>query len=51
MHPGWVKTDLGGANAPIDVQTSVDGMARQVAKRAGAGDLAFIDYTGQPIAW
>jgi NAD(P)-dependent dehydrogenase (short-subunit alcohol dehydrogenase family) len=51
MHPGWVKTDMGGSNAPIAVQTSVDGMVRQVSRRAGAGDLAFIDYAGQPIAW
>jgi NAD(P)-dependent dehydrogenase (short-subunit alcohol dehydrogenase family) len=51
MHPGWVKTDLGGADAPVDVSTSVKGILAEVGKRAGAADLAFIDYTGCPIAW
>ncbi len=51
MHPGWVKTDMGGAGAPIDVATSTKGIVEQVNKRTGAGDLAFVDYTGSAIAW
>ncbi len=51
MHPGWVKTDMGGASAQIDVATSTTGMVEQIGKRTGAGDLAFIDYTGRAIPW
>jgi NAD(P)-dependent dehydrogenase (short-subunit alcohol dehydrogenase family) len=51
MHPGWVKTDMGGANAPVDVATSAKGMAVEIGKRQGAGDLAYVDYTGRAIAW
>jgi NAD(P)-dependent dehydrogenase (short-subunit alcohol dehydrogenase family) len=51
MHPGHVKTDMGGASAPIGVATSTKGMVEQIDKRAGAGDLAFIDYTGRAIPW
>ncbi len=31
MHPGWVKTEMGGENALVDVQTSVAGMLKQAA--------------------
>lgn len=51
IHPGWVKTDMGGQNADIDVQTSVAGMADQLAANIGADAHRFIDYSGQEIAW
>jgi NAD(P)-dependent dehydrogenase (short-subunit alcohol dehydrogenase family) len=51
MHPGHVKTDMGGASAPIDVATSTKGIVEQVDKRTGAGDLAYVDYTGRAIPW
>lgn len=32
LHPGWVKTDMGGENALIDVSISVAGMLEQAEK-------------------
>lgn len=51
IHPGWVKTDMGGANADIDVETSVTGMTDQLAAHAGAKVHKFVDYSGREIAW
>lgn len=35
VHPGWVKTDMGGANALIDTQTSIRGMMSVLEKLQG----------------
>ena len=51
MHPGWVRTDMGGQNAPLDVATSVKGMADVLERQAGKGGLAYIDYEGKTIPW
>lgn len=51
MHPGWVKTDMGGEEAPLDVETSCRGMVEQVTNAAGRGGHRFIDYQGEPLPW
>ena len=50
LHPGWVQTDMGGANALIDVDTSVAGMI-DVLANADAGAHRFVAYDGQDMAW
>lgn len=51
LHPGWVKTDMGGAGADIDAETSVAGM-RTVIEGAGPRVSGhFLDYTGKEIPW
>ena len=51
LHPGWVKTDMGGEGADIDVETSTRGLVEQVKAYAGKGGHYFIDYKGQTIPW
>ena len=51
FHPGWVKTDMGGAGALIDAETSVSGMRAVIA---GAGPKAtgrFFNYDGAEVPW
>ncbi|QBF25030.1 SDR family oxidoreductase [Pseudomonas tructae] len=51
MHPGWVKTDMGGENAEIDVLTSTQGMLEQIKASTGKGGLHFINYKGDSLIW
>lgn len=51
MHPGWVRTDMGGEEAPLDIETSCRGMVEQVKRAAGQGEHRFIDYQGEQLPW
>jgi len=51
MHPGWVRTELGGDDAPLDVATSAKGMADVLEAQAGAGGHQFLDYSGKTLPW
>lgn len=51
MHPGWVRTDMGGGNAPTTPEQSIRGM-RQVIDALTPQDAGtFRDFTGKTLAW
>jgi NAD(P)-dependent dehydrogenase (short-subunit alcohol dehydrogenase family) len=51
FHPGWVRTDMGGAGADIDAATSVSGMRKVIAGLRPADNGGFFSYDGQVIPW
>jgi len=51
LHPGWVRTDMGGPNGLIDVDESVAGMKRQIEKLSVKTTGQFIAYDGKKITW
>ena len=51
LHPGWVRTDMGGAGADIDAATSIAGMREVIAGLSGPDNGGFFNYDGQPIAF
>jgi NAD(P)-dependent dehydrogenase (short-subunit alcohol dehydrogenase family) len=51
LHPGWVNTQGGGAEAAIKVEDSVAGM-RAVIRRLGNHETGqFMTFAGQPLPW
>ena len=51
LHPGWVLTDMGGANALIDVKTSVMGMISVINSINNSDSGKFFNYDGSIIKW
>jgi NAD(P)-dependent dehydrogenase (short-subunit alcohol dehydrogenase family) len=51
FHPGWVKTDMGGAGADLDVHTSVADMRRTLAGLTPAHNGSFLNHDGSALAW
>ena len=51
LHPGWVKTDMGGAGADIDAGTSVAGMRAVIERAESRVSGHFFDYTGKELPW
>ena len=51
LHPGVVRTSMGGPTAPLDIATSVKGVADVIERRWGSGGQAFVDWRGEVIPW
>ena len=51
MHPGWVKTEMGGSQAPTTVEQSVSGMLQVIQKLQRNDTGRFFDFKGQEIPW
>ena len=51
IHPGWVKTDMGGPNAHIDKDTSVRGMIEVISNLDISSTGNFYNYDGSIIPW
>jgi len=51
LHPGWVRTDMGGEGADLDVSDSVAAMRRTLAAVTPAQSGAFLDHDGTPLGW
>jgi len=51
LHPGWVRTDMGGQSAPLGPEESVAGLRRVIASLEEADSGGFIGYDGKPIPW
>ncbi|HEY2344733.1 MAG TPA: SDR family oxidoreductase [Xanthomonadaceae bacterium] len=51
FHPGWVKTDMGGAGAPLAAADSVAGLLGVIGRLKPEDSGRFLDHLGQPMPW
>jgi NAD(P)-dependent dehydrogenase (short-subunit alcohol dehydrogenase family) len=51
LHPGWVRTELGGPQADIDAQTSVAGMRKVIDALTLETAGRFWVYDGSELPW
>jgi NAD(P)-dependent dehydrogenase (short-subunit alcohol dehydrogenase family) len=51
FHPGWVQTEMGGAQADLTPERSVADMRRTLAGLTPAQTGSFLNHDGTPIAW
>jgi NAD(P)-dependent dehydrogenase (short-subunit alcohol dehydrogenase family) len=51
LHPGWVRTDMGGQAAAVSVEDSVAGIIAVIEAQSGAHQHRFLDYTGKELPW
>jgi NAD(P)-dependent dehydrogenase (short-subunit alcohol dehydrogenase family) len=51
LHPGWVRTDMGGPSAPLGIAESVAGLLAVVDRLEPEDNGAFFDFSGERIPW
>ena len=49
LHPGWVKTDMGGPNAPVSIEESIKGMMKVIEATEIRDTGRFLNYDGKEL--
>ena len=51
IHPGWVKTDMGGSSAPVEIKDSVLGIWNVINAMTLKTSGQYVDFKGKNIPW
>lgn len=51
IHPGWVKTAMGGIKAPLEVEQSVSKICSFLKNINESHNGGFYDYEGKVLPW
>lgn len=51
MAPGWIRTALGGPNAPLSIEESIPKVVDTLLAQRGTPGLKYLDYLGRTVPW
>jgi NAD(P)-dependent dehydrogenase (short-subunit alcohol dehydrogenase family) len=51
MAPGWIRTALGGANAPFSMEETIPDIVNVVIEQQGEPGLRYLDRKGKAVPW
>ncbi|XP_053175262.1 C-factor isoform X1 [Scomber japonicus] len=51
VHPGWVRTDMGGSAAPLSTEESISAVLSVIGGLTEKDHGSFLNFTGEPIPW
>lgn len=51
IHPGWVKTEMGGPEAPVSTDASATGIWHVIDRLQKGKKLELLDFNGRVLPW
>ncbi|KAB5574934.1 hypothetical protein PHYPO_G00214780 [Pangasianodon hypophthalmus] len=51
IHPGWVRTDMGGQEAPLSTEESISSVLAVIGSLTEKDHGTFLHYTGEALPW
>jgi NAD(P)-dependent dehydrogenase (short-subunit alcohol dehydrogenase family) len=51
MAPGWIRTELGGADAPFTMAENVPKVVDVLLAKLGTPGLEYLDFQGRTVPW
>jgi NAD(P)-dependent dehydrogenase (short-subunit alcohol dehydrogenase family) len=51
MAPGWIRTELGGPNAPLTMEEAIPDIVNVLLAQQGSSGLRYLDRKGQTVSW
>lgn len=51
MHPGWVKTEMGGRKAPLEISTCCSKMIETIMNLSYKNNGRFLQWDGKELSW
>ena len=51
MGPGWIRTELGGPNAPFGIEEAVPKVVNVLLVQRGKPGLQYLDREGRTVPW